>query len=174
MIKKYKNYSPEIAESAFVFESAEVIGQVSIGSRSSVWVNAVVRGDIGCISIGESSNIQDNCVIHITEGLPASIGDRVTVGHGAILHSCTVGNDCLIGMGSIILDNAVIGDNSMVGAGSLVTQGKTFPPNSLILGSPAKVVRSLTENELKNNRMSAERYASVAAEYTANKTSSKS
>jgi gamma-carbonic anhydrase len=167
MIKDYKNYSPDIAQSAFVFGSAVIIGQVTLGSGSSVWANAVIRGDIGTISIGENSNIQDNCVVHITEGLPASIGDRVTVGHGAILHSCTVGNDCLIGMSSTILDKAVIGDNSMVGAGSLVTPGKIFPPNSLIMGSPAKVVRTLTENELEKNRINAERYASVAAEYSA-------
>ncbi|NQT58925.1 MAG: gamma carbonic anhydrase family protein [Bacteroidetes bacterium] len=166
MIKDYKNNSPKIAQSAFVFGSAVIIGQVSIGSGSSVWANAVIRGDIGTISIGENSNIQDNCVVHITEGLPVSIGDRVTVGHGAILHSCTVGNDCLIGMGSIILDKAVIGDNSMVGAGSLVTPGKTFPSNSLIMGSPAKVVRVLTDNELISNRKNTERYASVAAEYS--------
>jgi len=167
MIKDYKNYSPYIAQNAFVFKSAEIIGRVTLGPGSSVWANAVIRGDIGSISIGENSNIQDNCVVHITEGLPVSIGDRVTVGHGAILHSCTVGNDCLIGMGSIILDKAIIEDNSMVGAGSLVTPGKIFPPNSLIMGSPAKAVRSLTETELEKNRKNAERYASVAAEYSA-------
>jgi carbonic anhydrase/acetyltransferase-like protein (isoleucine patch superfamily) len=171
MIRDYKNYSPNIAQSAFVFGSAEIIGQVTLGSGSSVWANAVIRGDIGAIVIGDNSNIQDNCVVHITEGLPVSIGDRVTVGHGAILHSCTVGNDCLIGMSSTILDKAVIGDNSMVAAGSLVTPGKSFPPNSLIMGSPAKVVRVLTENELLKNRKNAEHYTSVAAEYSASEDS---
>ncbi len=165
MIKDYKNHNPKIAKSAFIFGSAEIIGHVFIGSESSVWANAVIRGDIGTISIGNKSNIQDNCVIHITEGIPISIGDRVTVGHGAILHSCTIGNDCLIGMGSIILDKAVIGDSSMVGAGSLVTPGKIFPPKSLIMGSPAKVIRSLTENELIRNRKNAEHYVFAAAEY---------
>ncbi|MCK5156074.1 MAG: gamma carbonic anhydrase family protein [Spirochaetales bacterium] len=166
MIKEYKEYTPIIALDTFIMESAVVIGQVIIGSGSSVWANAVIRGDIGSISIGEKTNIQDNCVIHITAGLPLSVGDRVTVGHGAILHSCTVGNDCLIGMGAIILDNVVIGKNSIVGAGSLVTPGKTFPPNSLIIGSPAKAVRILIENELISNRNNAEHYASEAAAYS--------
>ncbi|MFK7850719.1 MAG: gamma carbonic anhydrase family protein [Akkermansiaceae bacterium] len=146
-IETYESYSPDIETSVFVASSADVIGRVTIGKESSVWYQATLRGDINEITIGERSNIQDNAVIHLADDYGCHVGDLVTVGHSAILHACTIENEVLIGMGAIILDGAVIGAKSIVGAGALVTGGTKIPPGSLVFGSPAKVVRTLTAEE---------------------------
>ncbi|WP_411827449.1 gamma carbonic anhydrase family protein [Luteolibacter sp. AS25] len=146
-IENYETYQPLIHSSAFVAASADVIGRVSIESESSIWYNATLRGDINEISIGPRSNIQDNVVIHLSDDFGCHVGELVTVGHSAILHACTIKNETLIGMGAIILDGAEVGERSIVGAGALITGGTIIPPGSLVLGSPAKVVRTLSIKE---------------------------
>ncbi|MDI6846264.1 MAG: gamma carbonic anhydrase family protein [Candidatus Saccharicenans sp.] len=136
----------------FVADRAVIVGRVILKKGASVWYNAVLRADIADIVIGEYSNIQDNCVVHVDYDTPTILGDYVTVGHGAILHACKIGNNTLIGMGAIVLDRAIIPDNCLVAAGALVPPGKTFPEGSLILGSPAKVARTLTEEEIRHLR----------------------
>jgi carbonic anhydrase/acetyltransferase-like protein (isoleucine patch superfamily) len=158
MIKELKGIKPSIDEGAFVAETASVLGDVTIGEGSSIWYGAVARGDIAPITIGKYSNIQDNATVHNETDIPAVVGDYTVVGHNAIVHGCTIGDNCLIGMGAIILNRAVIGDNCIIGAGSLVTQGKIIPPNSLVVGSPAKVIREVTEEELDKVRKNAMRY----------------
>lgn len=149
MIYAFNGITPEYDDTNFIAPSADVMGDVKLGPRTSVWFNVSIRGDIHKIRIGEESNIQDNAVVHITEKTgPVSIGNRVTVGHGAIIHACTIEDNVLIGMGAIILDNAVIGSGSIVGAGALVTSRTIVPPGSMVLGSPAKVVRPLREEEI--------------------------
>ena len=149
MIRTFKGIRPIVAETAFIADSAQVIGDVHIGEHSSVWFNTVLRGDVYHIRIGEQTNIQDRSVIHVTsDRFPTLIGNRVTVGHGVILHGCTVKDHCLIGIGSIILDEAVIGEESLIAAGSLITPGTKIPPRSLVMGSPAKVRRPMTEAEV--------------------------
>ena len=149
MIRTYKGIRPTIAETVFIADSAQIIGDVQIGEHSSVWFNTVLRGDVYHIRIGEQTNIQDNSVIHVTsERFPTLIGNRVTVGHGVILHGCTVKDHSLIGIGSIILDEAVIGEESLIAAGSLITPGTEIPPRSLVMGSPAKVRRPMTDAEV--------------------------
>lgn len=165
MIHKFKGNSPDIKKANFVAESADVIGDVTAGENSSIWYNCTIRGDIASIKIGKNSNIQDNSVVHVGHGVSTIIGDNVTIGHRVLLHGCTIENGCLIGMGSIILDNSVIGSESIVGAGSLVTMGKKFPPRSLILGSPAKVVRTLTEDEVESIRKNVSSYVAISKEY---------
>jgi len=137
--------APKLAAGAWVAESAEVIGAVEMGENASVWCGAVVRGDCDTIRIGRNSNVQDLSVLHADEGVPLTIGDNVTIGHQVMLHGCTVGDGTLIGIQAVVLNRARIGRNSIVGAGSVVTEGKEFPDNSLIIGSPAKVVRTLDE-----------------------------
>ena len=154
MIKGFMGKSPVIAADAFLAENSVIIGSTAIGSGSSVWYGAVIRGDYGVISIGKNTNIQDNCVVHGT----VTIGDNVTVGHAAIVHSCIVEDDAIIGMGAILMDGCVIGKGSVVAAGALVTKGKVFPPYSMIMGSPAKQVRTLTEEEIEYNKGSAASY----------------
>lgn len=158
MIHSIGPKSPRVDGTAFVAWNAEVAGDVGIGPGASIWFSASVRGDIAPIEIGEGSNIQDGAVVHVDTGLPCRIGKRVTVGHGAILHSCVVGDGALIGMGAIVLNGAEIGAGSIVGAGALVTQGKKFPPRSLIIGSPAAVKRELTDEEVAANLRNAEHY----------------
>ncbi len=148
-IYEFEGMKPKIGEGCYIFESADLLGDVTIGDNVSVWNNAVIRGDIGAITIGSDTSIQDLCMLHITEGNPLEVGSQVTVGHSATLHSCTIGNNCLIGMGSTILDDAEIGEGSLVAAGSLVTPGKKFPPKSFIKGSPAKFVRELSPDEIE-------------------------
>ena len=162
MVHRIKNDIPEIHQSAFVAHSAEVAGMVTMGEGSSVWFSASVRGDIAPIHIGRNANVQDGAVVHCDFGIPCVIGDGVTIGHGAIVHSCTIGANSLVGMGAIILNSAVIGPDSIVGAGALVTGGKEFPPRSLIIGSPAKVLRELTEEEISHNRENARHYTELA------------
>ena len=159
MIHSFKDTSPQIHSSAWVTESAQIIGDVVIGEESSVWFNAVIRGDVNTIRIGKRTNIQDGCVLHVARRtFPLVIGDEVTVGHNVTLHACTIGNRCLIGMGAVVMDDAEVGENSIVGAGSVVTPGTKIPPGSLALGSPARVKRPLTEMESRNIRESAANY----------------
>ena len=136
---------PKIAENVYIAPGAKLSGDVTIGENSSVFFNAVIRGDVDAITIGRFTNIQDNCVLHSSMNLPISIGDGVTVGHSAIVHGCTIGDNVLIGMGSIIMNGVEIGSNSVIAAGSIVTEGKKIEPYSLVMGAPGKVVRSLSE-----------------------------
>jgi len=154
---------PAVDESAFVAEGAHVVGDVRLGAGVSVWHCAVLRGDINSIDVGDGTNIQDGAVVHVADAFPAIIGRNVTVGHGAVIHACTVGDECLVGMRAVILDGAVIGAQSIVGAGAVVTQGTVVPPGSLVIGMPARVVRGLTDSERASLRASAEKYIGVAA-----------
>ena len=138
---------PQLGQSVYIADSAVVIGDVTLGDKSSVWHNATVRGDINRIEIGEGSNIQDNVVVHLADDFPCLIGAYVTVGHSAILHACTVGDESLIGMGAVVLDGAVVGSQCLIGAKALVTPGTIIPDGSMVLGCPAKVVRQLTDQE---------------------------
>jgi len=162
MIHDFEDRKPELAPGVFVAWNAEVLGSVKLAPGSSVWYSATLRGDINRIELGELTNVQDACVLHVTEERPCVLGSRVTVGHGAILHGCAVGDGCLVGMGAVILDGAEIGEGSIVAAGALVTQGKRFPPRSMIMGSPAKAVRQLSDDEVAGLREHAERYAAYA------------
>ncbi|SUZ60028.1 uncharacterized protein METZ01_LOCUS12882, partial [marine metagenome] len=149
MLYTLDNAIPNCDKASFIASNASVIGKVNVEEDVSVWFNAVIRGDNEPINIGKGSNIQDGSVLHTDMGAPLSIGEMVTVGHKVMLHGCTINNQCIIGMNSTILNYAVIGENSIVGANSLITENKTFPGNSLIMGSPAAVVRELTEEELQ-------------------------
>jgi gamma-carbonic anhydrase len=149
---------PVLGRGVYIARGAVVLGDVTIGDESSVWYNAVVRGDINRIVIGRGSNIQDNAVLHLADDYPCLIGDYVTVGHSAIVHACTVGNECLIGMGAVILDGSVIGEQSLIGAKALVTNRTQIPPGSLVMGSPAKVVRALTAEERAGLKHWADKY----------------
>ncbi len=173
MVHKFKNFTPKIGEKSWIASSADVIGEVSIGEDCSIWFGCVVRGDVHSITIGDRTNIQDLSMLHVTHyknndrssGNPTVIGNDVTVGHRVMLHGCTIEDACLIGMSATILDGAVIGKESIVGAGSLVTKNKKFPPRSLIMGSPAKVVRELTDDEVKELYASASRYVEFKEDY---------
>src|SRR5258706_12188322 len=138
---------PKLGQGVYLAKTAVVLGDVTIGDHSSVWYGAVLRGDINRIVVGHHTNIQDNSVLHLADNFPCLLGNWVTVGHGAIVHACTVGDESLVGMGAVILDGAVIGKQSLIGARALVTQGMKIPPGSLVLGAPAKVVRKLTKEE---------------------------
>lgn len=162
MIHRIKNDIPHIHNTAFVAHNAEVAGLVTLEENSSVWFSASLRGDYAPISVGKNSNIQDGAILHCDTDLPCKIGEGVTIGHGAIVHSATIGNNTTIGMGAILLNGAVIGEDSIVGAGALVTGGKNFPQRSMILGSPAKVIRELTDEEVAHNRKNALHYVSLA------------
>ncbi len=164
-IETFAGISPMIHETSFVAASADLIGRVTLHEESSVWYQATLRGDIHEIVIGPRSNVQDNAVIHLSDDFGCYIGEWVTVGHSAILHACTVKDEVLIGMGAIILDGAVIGERSIVGAGALVTGGTVIPPGSLVLGSPAKVVRSLSLAEQAKVKTWAEKYVRGSREY---------
>lgn len=145
MISPYKSHTPDIHKTAYVAPTAVIIGRACLKESASIWFNTVVRADINAITIGAGSNIQDSCTLHVTDDLPVVVGDRVTVGHGAIIHGCTIENDCLIAMGAVILDGAVIGTGSVVAAGAVVSPGMKVPPGSLVMGLPAKVKRQVTE-----------------------------
>jgi carbonic anhydrase/acetyltransferase-like protein (isoleucine patch superfamily) len=149
----------------FIAPSATLIGAVTLENEASVWFNAVLRGDNDAITIGEGSNVQDGSVVHIDPGLPLVVGRDCTVGHLVMLHGCTIGEGCLIGIKSVIMNGARIGKNCLVGAGSLVTEGKEFPDRSLILGTPAKVVRQLTDDEVQGVLRSARHYVALARRY---------
>lgn len=158
MIRELKGIKPQIHQDAFIAESADVLGDVNVGEGSSIWYSAVLRGDIENITIGKYSNIQDNATVHTETDIPTKIGDYTVVGHNAIVHGASVGNNCLIGMGAIVLNNAVIGDNCIIGAGALVTEGKEIPANSLVIGSPGKVLRQVSEEEIEGIKNNAVRY----------------
>ncbi|MEA2048441.1 MAG: gamma carbonic anhydrase family protein [Campylobacterota bacterium] len=173
MILQFKEWTPKLQKNAWIAQGASVIGRVSMGEDAAVWFGCVVRGDVHHIHIGDRSNIQDLSMIHVThhkkanmsDGHPTVIGNDVTVGHRVMLHGCTIEDACLIGMSATILDGAVIGKESIVGASALVTKNKVFPPRSLIMGSPAKVVRELNEAEVSELYASAERYVKFKNEY---------
>lgn len=170
MIIPYKGIWPKIGENVFIEESARIIGDVEIGEGSSIWFNAVVRGDVHYIRIGKRTNVQDNSTLHVTKDTyPLIIGNDITIGHNVILHGCAVRDRCLIGMGAIILDNAEIGEDSIVGAGALVTEGMKVPPGSLVLGVPGKVARALKPEEIARILKSAKNYIEYAKNYLEHK-----
>ncbi len=156
---------PQIAESAWVADSAQVMGEVHMGADASVWFGTVVRGDTSSITIGEGTNVQDASVLHADLGMPLVIGRHVTVGHQVMLHGCTIGDESLIGIGAIVLNGAKIGKNCLVGAGALVTEGKEFPDGSMIIGSPARVVKQLTVEQMQGLRQSAQHYIDNARRF---------
>ena len=166
MIRGYLGKFPKIGEGVFIEETAQIIGDVEIGDHSSIWFNTVIRGDVFYIRIGKCSNIQDSCILHVTrDRFAAVVGDYVTVAHGAILHGCTIESHCLIGMGAIVMDKVVVGDGSIVGAGALLTTGLRVPPGSLVLGSPAKVVRELSPAEVQGIDRYAQNYLMYKENY---------
>lgn len=175
MILPYRDYRPRVGKGGWVAPNATLIGDVILGEDVSLWFGVVVRGDVHRIRIGARTNIQDQCVVHITQhagevrsdqdGHPTIIGSEVTVGHRVILHGCSVGDLCLIGMGAILLDGSNIGNESIVAAGSVVTGGKVFPPRSLIMGAPARVVRELTDKQVAALRTSWQHYVALKNEY---------
>ena len=154
-----------IDKSVYIAEGAKVVGNVEIGKNSSVWFNAVIRADSDNVKIGENSNVQDNAVVHTSKDFGVQIGDNVTIGHGAIVHGCTVEDNVLIGMGAIVLDGAVIEKNCIIGAGSLVSQAKVIPEGSLAFGNPAKVVRQLTDDEIRSITHNAISYMNKSKNY---------
>ena len=155
-------HTPEVAETAWVADNAQVMGAVKIEADASVWFGVTVRGDTEHITIGAGSNIQDGSVLHADHGMPLTVGKNVTVGHMVVLHGCTIGDESLIGIGAVVLNGAKIGKNCLVGAGSLVTEGKEFPDGSMIMGTPAKVVRQLTPEQIEGLRQSAKHYIANA------------
>ncbi len=166
-ILPFGDQRPEVDESAFVAPGAYVIGRVAVGEESSIWYGAVLRGDLDEIRIGARTSIQDNAVIHIDEGYPATIGDDCIIGHAAVVHGCEVGDRCLIGMNSTVLTDARIGEGSVVGAGALVPQGKEYPPRSLIVGVPARQVGEVTDEQAEAIARGAQSYVQRAAEHRA-------
>ena len=166
MLRSFKGVSPRVHPTAYVDASAQVIGDVHVGAESSVWMNAVVRGDVHRIRIGARTNVQDGTIVHVQGGThPTTIGDEVTIGHGAIVHGCTIEHRCLIGMGAILLNGVTVGAESIVAAGSLLPEGFVVPPRSLVMGSPAKVRRSLVDREVESLRDFATRYVLLSRDY---------
>ncbi|NOX16538.1 MAG: gamma carbonic anhydrase family protein [Epsilonproteobacteria bacterium] len=173
MLMPYLGVHPKIEKNVFIASSADIIGDVLVGADSSVWFGCVIRGDINSIHIGKNTNIQDLSMIHVdhytkkdkSDGHPTYIGDNVTIGHKVMLHGCIIGDACLIGMSSTILDGAIVGQESIVGAGSLVTKNKIFPPRSLIMGSPAKLIRELNDDEVESLYQSAKNYIEYKNKY---------
>ena len=166
MIRPYRGRMPVVDPTAFVDDSAQVIGDVVVGAESSVWMNAVIRGDVNTIRIGARTNVQDGTVIHVMHGThPTVVGDDVTIGHGAIVHGCTVGQRVLVGMGAILLNGSTIGSDTIVAAGSLVTEDMVVPSRSLVMGSPARVRRPLTDREVQFVLESAGNYVRYRLDY---------
>jgi carbonic anhydrase/acetyltransferase-like protein (isoleucine patch superfamily) len=166
MLRKFRGILPTVDPSAYVDESAQVIGAVHIGPESSVWMNVVIRGDVNAIRIGARTNVQDGTVVHVQSGThPTTIGDEVTIGHGAIVHGCTIEDRCLIGMGAILLNGVSVGTESIVAAGSLLPEGFQVPPRSLVMGSPARVRRSLLDADVGSIRRYAEHYVAYRLDY---------
>jgi gamma-carbonic anhydrase len=162
---KFLQARPQLGQGVYVARGATILGDVTLGDYSSVWCNAVLRGDINRIVVGHHSNIQDNSVLHLADDYACVLGNYVTVGHNAIVHACTVEDEVLVGMGSVILDGAIIGAQSVIGAGALVPQGAKIPPGSMVLGLPGKIVRALSEKERGELKGWAEKYVGVAAYY---------
>ncbi|MBQ6631600.1 MAG: gamma carbonic anhydrase family protein [Romboutsia sp.] len=162
MIKGYDGIEPKIDETAFIAESADIIGKVTIEENANIWYGTVLRADDNYITVGENTNIQDGSVVHISEKFPTIIGNNVTVGHKSIIHGCEIGDNTLIGMGSIVLDGAKVGEFTLLGAGSLVPPGKEIPSGVLAMGSPAKVIRELSQEEKENLTKSALKYVNLA------------
>ena len=165
---RYKGKTPQVGERVFLAEGACLVGDISIGDDSSVFYNAVLRGDLAEIKIGKRTNIQDNVCIHVSTGVGVSIGDEVTIGHGAVLHGCTIEDNVLVGMGAIIMDGALVMKNCIIGAGALVTAGKNFPEGSLVMGAPAQIIRTLTADEIKNVKTGVEHYLDAKDELLKN------
>ena len=164
MEKAYDGIRPTLDPTARVAETAVLVGRVTLGAGANVWYGAVLRGDDNSVEVGAGTNVQDNAVLHCDPAFPLVVGRDVTVGHGALVHGCTVGDRCLIGMGAILLNGCVVGEESIVAAGALVTQNKVIPPGSMVMGSPAKVVRALTPEERSQLAASAEEYRHVSAQ----------
>ena len=166
MLRPYRGTLPRVHPTAYIDDSAQVIGDVEIGEESSVWMAVVIRGDVHRIRIGRRTNVQDGAVVHVMKDAhPTLVGDNVTIGHGAIVHGCTVEDQCLIGMGAILLNGAHVGTQSIVAAGTLVTEGAQIPPRSLVMGSPGKVKRLLTQAEIAEIQMYADRYVQYRLDY---------
>jgi len=166
MLRPHRGRLPHVHPTAFIDQSAQVIGDVEIGEESSVWMCVVIRGDVNHIQIGNRSNVHDGTVIHAMKDTHrTTVGNNVTIGHAAVIHGCTIEDQCLIGIGTILLNGAVIGTGSIVAAGSLVTEGMQVPPRSLVMGSPAKVKRALTDAEVADIQMYADRYVNYRLDY---------
>ncbi|BBI33219.1 gamma carbonic anhydrase family protein [Cohnella abietis] len=161
----FQGKKPQLASHVYVAEGAKIVGDVTIGEKSTVWFNAVLRGDLAPIVIGKHCNIQDGVVGHVNTDQPLIVGDGVSVGHAAIIHGCTIGKGTLIGMGAIVLNGAQIGEYALVGAGAIVTENQIIPPNTLCLGSPAKVIRQLTEQDLERMKKTADSYVTKGEQY---------
>ena len=164
-ILAYGGAEPVVATDAYVADGVTLVGAVTLGARSSVWFGAVIRADGAPIEVGASSNVQDGCVLHSDPDLPVRVGDRVTLGHRAVVHGCTVEDDCLIGIGALVLNGAVVGRGSLVAAGAVVLEGAVVPPNSLVAGVPGKVKREVSEAERERMRLGAESYVARARHY---------
>jgi carbonic anhydrase/acetyltransferase-like protein (isoleucine patch superfamily) len=166
VLRPYRGTAPRVHPSAFIDDSAQVIGDVDIGEESSVWMCAVLRGDVHSIRVGCRSNVQDGVIVHVMNGSnPTSIGDDVTIGHGSLIHGCTIENQCLVGMGAILLNGAHVGTGSIVAAGTLLVENMKVPPRSLVMGSPGKVKRLLTQAEVAEVRTFAQRYVEYRLDY---------
>ncbi len=166
MLRPYRGLWPQLDASVFIDQSAQVIGDVAVGPESSIWMNCVVRGDVHRIRIGARSNIQDGTVVHVMRGThPTTVGDAVTIGHGALVHGCTIEDRVLVGMGAIVLNGAVIGSDSIVAAGTLVTEGTVIPPRSMVMGTPGKVRRTLDDHEVASIMDYAARYVGYRLDY---------
>jgi carbonic anhydrase/acetyltransferase-like protein (isoleucine patch superfamily) len=166
MLRAYKGRLPRVAADAYVDASAQVIGDVQIGAESSIWMNVVVRGDVNSVRIGRRSNVQDGTIVHVMRDThPTTIRDEVTIGHGAIVHGCTIDDRVLIGMGAILLNGVEVGSNSIVAAGTLIPEGTTIAPRSLVMGSPGKVRRTLTDEEVASIGWYAENYVKYRLDY---------
>lgn len=166
MLRPYKGVLPRVHETVYVDGSAQVIGDVEIGEASSVWMNVVIRGDVNYVRIGRRTNVQDGTVVHVMGGThPTTIGDDVTIGHGAIVHGCTLHDRILIGMGAILLNGVEVGEDSIVAAGTLLPEGTRIPPRSLAMGSPGKVRRELSESDIASIRQYSERYVGYRLDY---------
>ena len=169
MIRPHRGRLPRVPSSVFIDDSAQVIGDVEIGDESSVWMCAVIRGDVNWIRIGKRSNVQDGTIVHVmTNTHPTQIGDHVTIGHAAVIHGCTIEDQCLIGMGAILLNGATVGTGSIVAAGSLLVEGAKIPPRSLVMGSPGKVKRTLSDEEVADIQAYADRYVGYRLDYMNN------
>jgi carbonic anhydrase/acetyltransferase-like protein (isoleucine patch superfamily) len=166
MLRPYRGQVPRVHPSAFIDDSAQVIGDVEIGEESSVWMCVVIRGDVNRIRIGRRSNIQDGTIVHVMKDThPTVIGDNVTIGHGAVVHGCTIEDRCLVGMGAILLNGVTVGSGSIIAAGTLLPEGTQVPPRSLVMGSPGKVRRTLSDADLDEIQMYADRYVAYRLDY---------